>query len=215
MSRRQEDMHTLSRTLGSANANFVTERLAVGGDCSVDDVALATTQAIDLVAAGITHVLDVRLELDDAELWSLVPEVTYRWAGIDDVGQRIPAEWFDDVVGWCLDALRDPDAKVLTHCHMGINRGPSAGYAVLLGLGYDPVEAIALIRASRPIANVWYAEDALRWWHLRTGASEERRRSDHRRLRQWRQQNPLDVVRIIAERREAERRLGPEAATGS
>ena len=186
--------------LEAANAQFVTDRLAVGGDLPVDN-AVAASHVVDLLRAGVTHVLDVRLEIDDTELWSCVPQVSYRWDGIDDRGQRVPAAWFDGVVDWCLAAFEDPTAKVLTHCHMGINRGPSAGYAVLLALGWDPVEAIDAIRRARPIANVWYAEDALRWHHDRSGATGDRRRADRRRLAQWREEHPLDLVRLIAQRR--------------
>jgi len=83
----------------------------------------------------------------------------------------------------------DPDAGVLLHCHMGINRGPSAAYAVLLSLGWDPIAAIAVIRAKRPIAAVGYAEDALDWWHRRTDASPAHRRADVERLARWRLAN--------------------------
>ena len=86
---------------------------------------------------------------------------------------------------------------VLTHCHMGINRGPSAGYAVLLAMGWDPVEALAAIRSARPIANVWYAGDALEWRLARIGAGPAERRTARARVAQWREENPLDVVRII------------------
>ena len=133
-----------------ANAQFVTHNLAVGGDLPFDN-ELAAEHAVDLVDAGVTHVLDVRAEANDAELWGYVPEVTYRWDGIEDTGQRVPAEWFERIVTWSLDALQDPNAKLLTHCHMGINRGPSAGFAVLLGLGWSPVDAIDAIRQARPL----------------------------------------------------------------
>jgi dual specificity phosphatase 3 len=161
--------------IGAANANFVTAQLAIGGDLAYDD-ELAARQAIDLIEHGITHVLDVRQECDDAEMWELVTGVTYKWAGIDDAGQRIQIEWFDEIVRWALESLADPNAKLLTHCHMGINRGPSAGYA----------------------------EDALRWHHWATGASPEGCRHDLDRVRQWRAENPLDVVRIIRQVRESE-----------
>ncbi|MEJ7774997.1 MAG: hypothetical protein WKF72_09340 [Nocardioidaceae bacterium] len=58
-------------------------------------------------------------------------------------------------------ALQDPGTKVLLHCHMGINRGPSAGVAVLLATGWDPVDAFDAVRRARPIAHVAYAADAL------------------------------------------------------
>lgn len=191
----------MNPVLTVANADFVTDRLAVGGDLD-HDAALAVEQIQDLRAAGVTHVLDVRQESNDYRIWAQLRDVSYLHAGIDDAGQRVPAVWFEEIVTWALNALEDPDAIVLTHCHMGINRGPSAGYAVLLGLGWDPVDAIAAIRAARPIANVWYAEDALAWHHARTGASPEGRAHDLKRLRRWREENPLDVVRIIREQRE-------------
>lgn len=179
----------------TANADFVTPFLAVGGDLSPDD-DVAVRQSVELVVhGGITHVLDVRWEADDTDWWTET-EVTYLWAGIDDAGQRVPAAWFDEVVGWATEAI-EGGGVVLTHCHMGINRGPSAGYAVLLGLGWDPVEALAAIRAARPIAHVWYAEDALRWHLDRVGASPAQRRTAQARVARWREDNPLDVVRII------------------
>ena len=54
---------------------------------------------------------------------------------------------------------------MLAHCHMGINRGPSMGFAILLALGWDAEEALDAIHAARPIAFIAYAEDALRWHH--------------------------------------------------
>lgn len=188
--------------LGKANAHWVTDFLAVGGDLDVYDVELAARQAFDLMGAGVTHALDVREELDDAALWSLFPEVTYHWAGIDDAGQEVPDAWWERIVAWSLAALAQPRARLLTYCHMGINRGPSVGYAVLLGLGWDPVDAIDAIRAARPEAHCWYAEDALRWQHNRLRASAGQRATDLARLAAWREEHPMDVVRLIAERRE-------------
>jgi len=188
--------------LGKANAHWVTDFLAVGGDLDVCDVELAARQAFDLMGAGMTHALDVREELDDTALWSLFPEVTYHWDGIDDAGQEVPDAWWERVVAWSLAALAQPRARLLTYCHMGINRGPSVGYAVLLGLGWDPVDAIDAIRAARPEAHCWYAEDALRWQHNRLRASAAQRAADLARLAAWREQHPMDLVRLIAERRE-------------
>jgi len=183
-------------TFEVANAHFVTDFLAVGGDLAYDN-KIAETQAIELVDAGVTHVLDVRQECDDAELWSYVPQVTYRWDGIDDAGQRVPAEWFEGIVSWGLTALETTGATILTHCHMGINRGPSAGFALLLGLGWDPVDALGAIRAARPIAAIAYAEDALAWHLQRIGAGSVEGSKATARVREWFAENPLDVVRII------------------
>lgn len=188
--------------LRTANAHFVTPYLAVGGDLGYDG-ADATARAAELMAAGVTHVLDVRQEADDTALWAAEPRISYRWAGIDDAGQRVPPEWFESIVNWAAAAI-DTGGVVLTHCHMGINRGPSAGYAVLLARGWDPVDALAAIRTIRPIANVWYAEDALEWHLDRVGAGVSEARQTRERVRRWREENPLDVVRIVREVREQE-----------
>lgn len=190
--------------LSIANADFVTDRLAVGGDLDGRDGDLAARQVADLRDAGITHVLDLRLEWSDEETWADVPGVSYLWDGIDDAGQRVPSAWFERIVSWSLEALEDPDAKLLTHCHMGINRGPSAGYAVLLAQGWDPVDAIAAIRQARPIAFVAYAEDALRWHHERTGAFSSVQAEDRERLEQWRLDNEADLQAAIRRIREIE-----------
>ena len=197
------------RPLADANAHFVTDRLLVGGDLDVFDADLASRQLVELVDAGVTHVVDCRFELDDSRTWAQVPGVSYRRFPVDDAGQRIPAAWFEAGVEHVLGALRE-DGVVLTHCHMGVNRGPSLGFAVLLALDWDPVEAIDAIRAARPVAAVYYAEDALDWHHQRTRAAEERRRSDVRRLRAWRRDHPLDVQHVIATiRRETSPGGGP------
>ena len=96
-----------------------------------------------------------------------------------------------------------PDAVVLAHCHMGINRGPSMGFAVLLALGWDAVEALDAVHAARPIAFIAYAEDALRWHH---GADSADLGTGLRRLREWRERNDLllqDVMRVIREQEES------------
>jgi hypothetical protein len=186
------------RLLEVANADFVTDRLLVGGDLDVFDAELAGRQLAELVDAGVTHVVDCRFELDDAESWAQVPGVSYRRFPVDDAGQRIPPAWFEQAVTHVLEAMRSDGSVVLTHCHMGVNRGPSLGFAVLLGLGWDPVDAIDAIRSVRDIANVYYAEDALEWHHQRTRASREQRRSDQRRLAEWRDDHPLDVQHVIA-----------------
>lgn len=65
----------------------------------------------------------------------------YCWNGQDDAGQAMPDDWFMDGVDFALGALEDPDAQVLAHCHMGINRGPSMAFAILVSTGMGPVAA--------------------------------------------------------------------------
>ncbi len=199
-------MHTLPQAR-YANLSFVTPRLAVGGDLDTHDRARALLQLWELLDLGITHVVDVRSEWSDAELFvHSAPQVRYLHHGMDDAGQSVPPAWFERAVSW-VEAARaqDPDAVVLTHCHMGINRGPSLGFALLLADGWNPVEAISTIRAARPQANVWYAADALDWHLGRTGVSDSLAAEQHAALAAWREANPLDVVRLIRQIRQEER----------
>ena len=187
--------------LTTADAAFVTPALLVGGDLDTRDAGLAARQLDELVEAGVTHVVDARIEWSD-EHWvaEVAPGVAYLHHGMDDAGQQVPFEWFDVAVNWALEAIAQ-GGTVLTHCHMGINRGPSLGFAVLLAQGWDTIDALDAIRSARPIAWVAYAEDALRWHHHRRGSSEEALDRDRRRVVQWREENDLDLNAVIRLRR--------------
>ena len=189
-----------------ANLHFVTSQLAVGGDLSSEDEGLSRLQLAEISELGITHVVDTRFEWSDEQaVAEHASHVQYLHHGMDDAGQQVPHEWFEQAVSWIEAAYeQDPDAVVLTHCHMGINRGPSLGFAVLLAQGWDPVEAISAIRAARPQANVWYAADALDWHQARTGVDPETAEQQRRALQEWRDANQLDVIRLVREAREAE-----------
>jgi dual specificity phosphatase 3 len=183
------------------NYDFITPRLATGGDLPGFAGSTPWVDELDTwITASITHVIDNRSEArDEARVAEAAPWIQYMHNGVDDDGARQPDEWFDTGVAFARAALADPEARLLIHCHMGINRGPSLTYAVLLDLGWDPVDALDAIRAARPIAGLRYAEDALDLHHRRTRASDHTRRSDHQRLRAWRRQHPIDVVGIIAD----------------
>jgi protein-tyrosine phosphatase len=185
--------------LHSANAHFVSDNLLIGGDLDYRSRELAAEQVVELHAAGVTHIIDVRVEWTDED-WvvELLPGLEYFHHGIDDAGQAVPAEWFEAGVRYALDAL-ERGGTVLAHCHMGINRGPSLGFAVLLALGWDAVDALDAIRRVRPIAFIAYAEDALRWHHQREPEALER---DLRRLEQWRRDQDLDVESVIRLKRQ-------------
>ncbi len=183
--------------------DFAAPRVATGADLPYSDEA-ARTRLAAWAASGVTHVLDNRIEANDEEFVAAhSPGIAYLHNPADDAGQRMPDSWFDRGVAFALDALAQPNTKVLSHCHMGINRGPSLAYAILLATGTDPVDALDALRRSRPIANAWYAEDALDWWHRRSNTPETVRHADRRRVAAWRAAHPLDVVRIIADRRRA------------
>lgn len=186
-----------------ANLNFINEQLATGGDLPYGGELAALDELVEM---GITHILDARCEWSDEDLVAQHgPRIRYLHNPADDAGQRMPDSWFELGVAFALDALADPSAKVLVHCHMGINRGPSLAYAVMLASGADPVAALARIREVRPIAAVGYAEDALDWHLRRTGADRTARRAGQAELAKWRADNWIDIVRIIREIRDGER----------
>jgi dual specificity phosphatase 3 len=194
--------------LNVANATFITPQLLVGGDLEVFDPDLATAQLQELVTVGVTDIVDLRLEWSDAA-WvaEQVPQLRYQHLGVDDAGQRMPDMWFDTGTDLVLSRLEDREARVLVHCHMGVNRGPSMGFAVLLAQGWDPLEALDAIRKARPIAYIGYAEDALDWWLRRKGETRHVRREWQRRLTVWRSHHDLDMYEVIRKiRTEDERR---------
>jgi protein-tyrosine phosphatase len=192
--------------LALANAHFVTDQLVVGGDLDHRSERMALRQLEELVDAGVTHVIDVRVEWSDEELVAeAAPEVRYLHHGMDDAGQRVPPAWFEAGVAFASAAIED-GGVVLCHCHMGINRGPSLGFAVLLAQGWEVVAALDAVRAARPVAFMAYAEDALRWHHARRGTPADEVGADLRRLARWRRDNELDVSSVIRMTRVQEQR---------
>ena len=114
---------------------------------------------------GINAVLDTREGCSDEEfVKEHAPEIDYFNAGVIDGGQRLPEAWFAVTTDWVREHLLS-GSGVLVHCSEGLNRGPSAAFAVLLTLGWDPTDAIELIHEKLPRATVSYAEQALEWHH--------------------------------------------------
>jgi dual specificity phosphatase 3 len=182
-----------------ANISYVTDRIWTGGDLPshLGEAAMLTDLAC-IQASGITHILDNRIEWsDEAFVEAHAPAMTYWWNGQDDAGQAMPDEWFYDGVDYALEALKNPNAQVLAHCHMGINRGPSMAFAILLATGMEPVPALAAIRQARPIAAISYADDALDWWHRMTETPAVVAKLERAEVAAWHRRNPIDVVRII------------------
>lgn len=164
---------------------LVTDQIIISGDLS-EDRAVAREQVNHWERVGITHVLDTRSEWNDKDLLTEIsPEIVYGWVGTDDFGFRQPDEWFEAGLEFASEALIEPDTVMLVHCHMGINRGPSMAFRILLDLGWDPIEALDAIRNARPIADVAYASDALTHFHRRNEVLPERRTEDLDRLEAW------------------------------
>ena len=122
--------------------NFVTERIAVGG-------GIASKADVDqIVAAGITHVIDMRAEFDDDTLKD--SRITILWLPQVDNGEMRPAGHYRKGIQFAFPALSRANTKIFPHCSAGFNRGPTMCYALLRAFGFPQSEAIARIRAARP-----------------------------------------------------------------
>jgi hypothetical protein len=181
----------------------VGDRLIVTGDLDAD-TARALDQLGDWVDAGVTAIVDVRGEWSDEALVAAnAPGLDYIWAGTHDGGFAQSDGWFDAVLARLRPHLDDPTGVVLTHCHMGVNRGPSMALRILLELGWDALDALEAIRAARPIAATIYAADAVDHFHRRQGSSTTVRVADVRRVARWLETHPIDVAWIVSRIRRA------------
>ena len=135
----------------------ITERLFTGA-------GISTAADVDqLVAAGITHIIDARDDFDDeAIVMASHPFIFYTWNPTPDDGHHPkPSEWFGKAVIIAMGAtIAASDAKVYTHCAAGVNRGPSLAYAILRAMGLSKDEAYNMIKAKRPQAGIAYRDDA-------------------------------------------------------
>lgn len=143
-----------------ANMNWVTDTLATGGDLSYDPTE-ATEQAADIIAQGVTCIIDMRAEDNDSELWAEAGIDYLHLPTNDAYGHHIERHLLDAAVLKAREATAD-GGKVFVHCHMGVNRGPSVAYAILLDQGMGHIAAYDLIREKRSQAGLYYAMDALK-----------------------------------------------------
>lgn len=158
-----------------ANINWITDQVATGGDFSYNEDK-AMRQITDLMEMEIDLIIDCRQEADDAEVWEQLGQEYLHLPTNDAHGWSIPPQHFDAAVGAARPVL-EAGGRVFVHCHMGVNRGPSTAYALLLDQRMSATRAFDLIRTERPQAGLAYAEDALEA-HLRRKNVE---RSNHQR----------------------------------
>ena len=125
---------------------WISDRIAVGG--AIWD----ERRMLEVVEAGITHIVDMQMEFDD----TLLAEpyfIEVLWNPVDDDFQPKPPEVFQRGVDFVLQALEDPEAKVLIHCAAGVHRAPMMMLAVLRAQGWNLEEAIQHIQSLRPVAD--------------------------------------------------------------
>lgn len=148
-----------------ANLSWLTEHLATGGDLSFDPDE-AIEQVADIQAQGVTLIIDLREEADDMALWRDLGMQYVYLPTTDAHGHHVPEGLFHFAVAAAKKEIEN-GGRVFVHCHMGVNRGPSAAYAILLDQGMGITEAFDLIVENRPQAGLAYAVDALKAHHVR------------------------------------------------
>lgn len=84
--------------LGDANAHWLTDHLAVGGELNAFDEELADRQLRSVVAAGITHLVDLRAPRGGMSTWPDSSTFQVLRAGAHDDGATKPAGWFASFV---------------------------------------------------------------------------------------------------------------------
>lgn len=148
-----------------ANISMLMPTLWTGGDLDPRE-RVAEKQMTEIVNLGITHVVDLRQEWTDA---TFVESFGIRCTHIamDDHGGRQQKKLWEAVYNTLDDAWFDNDV-VLVHCHMGVNRGPSAAGLALMSeeFNMDPIEAWDLIRERRPMAWAIYMPQAAKFLGL-------------------------------------------------
>ena len=178
---------------------WVSRSLAVSGDLSYNREA-ARIQLSEWEAAGITDVFDMRGEADDTQFIHENSSITSHWFGVDDNGGKRDDAWFESVRDMAYEVLNDfsRNRKILVHCHMGVNRGPSALFAIMLATGWESLEALRAIRDVRPIAGIIYAPDAISWWaRVELQHDEDDVAEKVQEVRAWLDRNPLDLGYVI------------------
>jgi protein-tyrosine phosphatase len=125
---------------------WVTNRIAVGGGIWTDE------KMIEVVRAGVTHIIDMQIEFDDTRLAEPYG-VKVLWNPTDDDFQPKPPQLFQRGVDFALEALDDAETKIFIHCAAGVHRAPMMTLAVLRALGFGAADALDMIESRRQVVD--------------------------------------------------------------
>lgn len=125
---------------------WVTNQLALGGGIWNDE------KMIEVVQAGVTHIIDMQVEFDDTRLAEPYG-VKVLWNPTEDDFQPKPAKLFQRGVDFALQAIQNPAAKVFIHCAAGVHRAPMMALAVLRAQGWSLPDALRLIEEERDVVD--------------------------------------------------------------
>ena len=125
---------------------WVTSRIAVGGGIWTDD------KMIEVVRAGVTHIIDMQIEWDDTKL-AAPYGIKVLWNPTDDDFRPKPPELLQRGVDFAIEALDDAESKVFIHCAAGVHRAPMMTLAVLRALGFGLQDAMDMIQSRRAVVD--------------------------------------------------------------
>ena len=126
--------------------SWITDQIAVGGGIWNE------AKMIDIVRAGVTHIVNMQIEFDDRPLAEPYG-VKVLWNPMEDDFQPKPAAALQRGVDFVQEALRHPQNRVFIHCAAGVHRAPMMTLAVLRARGVTLDDAKRLISTRRPLAD--------------------------------------------------------------
>jgi hypothetical protein len=127
------------------NFSKITDTLFIGDTPLTEDYDF-------LRDLGVRLIINMRIEKrPPADMH--VPPLKFLWLPtFDSPGLVIPIRFLLRGVQAALQTICE-GGKVYAHCAKGRHRGVAMGASILIALGYDPDEAIELIKLQRPIAD--------------------------------------------------------------
>ena len=125
---------------------WVMPRIAVGGGIWTDE------KMIEVVRAGITHIIDMQIEFDDTPLAEPYG-VKVLWNPTDDDFRRSRRSCCSAGVEFALEALDDAESRIFIHCAAGVHRAPMMTLAVLRALGFSLEDAMEMIQSRRDVVD--------------------------------------------------------------
>ncbi len=125
---------------------WVMPRIAVGGGIWTDE------KMIEVVRAGVTHIIDMQIEFDDTGLAEPYG-VNVLWNPTDDDFHAKPPELLQRGVEFALAALDDAESRVFIHCAAGVHRAPMMALAVLRALGFSLQDSMDMIQSRRQVVD--------------------------------------------------------------
>jgi protein-tyrosine phosphatase len=127
------------------NYSKITDCLFIGDTPQLEDYDL-------LHELGIRLVINMRFEKRPINDMHRPPLDSLWLPTVDTPALVIPIRFLMRGVRAALKTIQ-AGGKVYVHCQKGRHRGAAMGASILIALGYDPDEAIELIKRQRPIAD--------------------------------------------------------------